>query len=81
MPEEKGTSVVGVATQTKAAEPKKITVSKESVYSAEELANAPQMFGTRKECVAAALKFYGKKEATVKEAQELIRKFLGKEVK
>ena len=46
MPEEKGTSVVGAATQTKATEPKKITVSKESVYSAEELANAPQMFGT-----------------------------------
>ncbi len=41
MPEEKGTSVVGVVTQAKATEPKKITVSKESVYSAEELANAP----------------------------------------
>lgn len=66
MPEEKGTSVVGAATQTKATEPKKITVSKESVYSAEELANAPQMFGTRKECVAAALNFYGKKRLLLK---------------
>ena len=44
----------------------------EPVYSAEELSNAASRFGTRKECVAAALKYYGK---------ELVSKFLSKEVK
>lgn len=53
----------------------------EPVYSAEELSNAADRFGTRKECVAAALKYYGKDRATVKEAKELINKFLSKEVK
>lgn len=53
----------------------------EPAYSAEELSNAADRFGTRKECVAAALKYYGKDRATVKEAKELINKFLSKEVK
>lgn len=51
------------------------------VYSAEELSDAAGRFGTHKECVAAALKYYGKDRATVKEAKELINKFLSKEVK
>lgn len=53
----------------------------ETVYTAEELSNASERFGTRKECVAAALKYYGKDKATLKEAKELVNKFLSKEVK
>ena len=53
----------------------------EPAYSAEELSNAADRFGTRKECVAAALKYYGKDRATVKEAKELVNKFMSKEVK
>ena len=52
----------------------------ETVYTAEELSNASERFGTRKECVA-ALKYYGKDKATLKEAKELVNKFLSKEVK
>ena len=47
----------------------------------EELSNAASRFGTRKECVAAALKYYGKDRATVKETKELVSKFMSKEVK
>lgn len=53
----------------------------ETVYTAEELSNASERFGTRKECVAAALEYYGKDKATLKEAKELVNKFLSKEVK
>ena len=81
MPEYKSASMKAVNTPKKENASKKSVSEGDTVYSAEELANAPQMFGTRKECVAAALKYYGKKEATVKEAQELVRKFLSKEVK
>lgn len=54
----------------------------ESVYSASELAaNAKQVFGTRQECVAAALKAAGKTECTIAEANEIVKRFLKKEVK
>ena len=54
----------------------------ESVYSASELAaNAKKVFGTRQECVAAALKAAGKTECTVTEAKEIVGKFLKREVK
>ncbi len=56
--------------------------SQESVYSASELAaNAKKVFGTRQECVAAALKVAGKTECTVTEAKEILGKFLKREVK
>lgn len=55
--------------------------TKESVYPARELVKAAHRFHTQEECVAAALSFYGKKEATMKEAEELVRKFLKREVK
>nr|WP_303038299.1 hypothetical protein [Enterocloster clostridioformis] len=56
--------------------------SRESVYSASELAaNAKKVFGTRQECVAAALKAAGKTECTVTEAKEIVGKFLKREVK
>ncbi len=56
--------------------------SQESVYSASELAaNAKKVFGTRQECVAAALKAAGKTECTVTEAKEIVGKFLKREVK
>lgn len=54
----------------------------ESVYTAEELAqNAKQIFGTRKECVAAALKVAKLNECTVSKAKEIVKEFLNKEVK
>ena len=56
--------------------------SQESVYSASELAaNAKKVFGTRQECVAAALRAAGKTECTVTEAKEIVEKFLKREVK
>ncbi len=72
------TKTSGANTSQKEKASKKNT---EPVYSAEELSNAAIRFGTRKECVAAALKYYGKDRATVKEAKELVSKFLSKEVK
>ena len=48
---------------------------------AEELAKAAHRFNTKEECVVAALKYFGKKEATIKETEELVKKFLQKEVK
>lgn len=56
--------------------------SQEYVYPASELAaNAKKVFGTRQECVAAALKAAGKTECTVTEAKEIVGKFLKREVK
>lgn len=54
----------------------------ESVYPASELAaNAKEVFGTRQECVAAALRAAGKSECTVSEAKETVEKFLKREVR
>lgn len=54
----------------------------ESVYPAGELAaNAKKVFGTRPECVAAALKAAGKTECTVMAAKEIVNKFLKREVR
>ena len=56
--------------------------AKEPVYSVSELAtNAKKIFGTRQECVLAALKTAGKSECTVSEAKENVETFLKKEVK
>ena len=64
------------------ASQKEQKASLESVYSASELAaNAKKVFGTRQECVAAALKAAGKTECTVTEAKEIVGKFLKREVK
>lgn len=55
---------------------------KESAYPVSELAaNAKKIFGTRQECVSAALRAAGKAECTVSEAKEIVEKFLKKEVK
>ena len=52
------------------------------VYSAGEFAaNARKIFGTRQECVVAALKAAGKSECTVSEAKQIVEKFLKREVK
>lgn len=54
----------------------------ESVYKIDELAaNAGRIFGTKPECVRAALNAAGKSESTVSEAAEIVKKFLKKEVK
>lgn len=51
-------------------------------YEAAELAeNAGILFGTRPECVRAALKDAGKTVVTAQEADEIIRKFLRREVR
>lgn len=55
---------------------------KESAYPVSELAaNAKKIFGTRQECVSAALRAAGKTECTVSEAKVIVEKFLKKEVK
>lgn len=54
----------------------------ESVYSVDELAaNAKEIFGTRQECVATALRSDEKKGYTVPEAKRILEKFLKREVK
>ena len=77
-------AVEGAGTQTEEtvqAEKKPKTV-KDAVYSANELAvNARKIFGTRQECVAAALRASGKTECTISEAKDIVEKFLKKEVK
>lgn len=58
--------------------------SSESVYTVQELMdNAETVFGagTKRECVAAAFRFAVKTQATREEAQEIVKKFLKKEVK
>ena len=64
--------------RTETREPKEREA--EAVYSFDELVGAAGRFHTKRECVAAALKKAGKKEATLKEAELLVRKFLNKEV-
>lgn len=55
---------------------------KESVYMVSELAAcSKELFGTRSECVTASMKEAGKERAAVKEAREIIQRFLSKEVK
>lgn len=54
----------------------------ESVYPVSELAaNAKKIFGTRPECVTAALKAAGKSECTIPKAKEIVDKFLKREVR
>lgn len=61
--------------------PKKEQKVRESVYTAGEFAaNARKIFGTRAECVVAALKAAGKSECTISEAKEIVQKFLKREV-
>ncbi len=43
--------------------------------------SARSLFGTRPECVVAALKAAGKQEYTMTEAKEIVKKFLKKEVR
>ena len=51
-------------------------------YRAGELAaNAKGLFGTRPECVEAALRAAGKQECTVAEADAAVKAFLRKEVR
>ncbi len=53
-----------------------------SVYSVNELAaNAKKVFGTRQECIMAALRAAGKTECTVAETKEIVEKFLKREVR
>lgn len=64
-------------------EPKnKLKAEKESVYSVSDLAaNAKKIFGTRQECVSAALRAVGKTGYTVSEAKVIVENFLKREVK
>lgn len=69
-------------TEQSVATPAPAKAPKESVYKVSELAaNAKTVFGTRPECVTAALKENGKEEYTVSEAKVAVQKFLKKEVK
>lgn len=68
--------------QEKAETRKSISEKKESSYSVKELAvNARKLFGTRPECVTAALTAAGKTESTVIEAKSIVENFLKREVK
>lgn len=59
-----------------------LKAKRESVYPVEDLAaNARKLFGTRQECVSAALRDAGKTECAVSEAKEIVEKFLKREVK
>lgn len=73
MSEKKSTVSSGRVVESKIAE-------KESVYPAEVLIKAANRFRTREECVEAALRFYGKEKATIKETDEMVKKFLKREV-
>ncbi len=54
----------------------------DSVYQISELAaNAGKLFGTRQECVTAALENAGKQEYSIAEAKKIVDKFLKKEVR
>lgn len=70
-------------TETKeAAERKMAAKAVEPVYSAREFAdNAKQLFGVRRECVAAALKSAGISSCTVSKAKEVVNIFMKKEVR
>lgn len=52
-----------------------------AMYSVAELSKAANRFGTKEECVIAALGYYGVENASIKDAQEIVKKFLNKEVK
>lgn len=55
---------------------------KEFSYPVSDLAaNAKKIFGTRPECVSAALRSAEKTECTVSEAKVIVEKFLKREVK
>ncbi len=58
------------------------TATEAPVYPVRELAAcAKELFGSRQECVIAALLAAGKEEYTVSEARELVGKFLGRSVR
>lgn len=64
-----------------AKETGKTAKAAESVYLVSELAaHAKNIFGTRQECVTAALKGAGKVEYTVSEAKKIVETFLKREV-
>lgn len=67
---------------TQQAPKKEQKALQESVYPVSELAaNAKKIFGTRPECVTAALKAAGKSECTILKAKEIVDKFLKREVR
>jgi len=78
----KNASAVGKQAEIEQIPKKKPRVAKESAYPVSDLAvNAKKIFGTRQECVLAALKAAGKTECTVSEAKGIVEKFLKREVK
>lgn len=56
-------------------------VKAESIYTAEELAESYEAFGTSRAIVVVALRKAGKNTATFSEAKNIIEKFKNKEVK
>jgi len=78
---EKNASAVGKQAEVGQTPKEKPKVAKESAYPVSDLAaNAKKIFGTRQECVLAALRAAGKTECTVSEAKAIVEKFLKKEV-
>lgn len=84
MAKETGKNAVVAEKQTEAGQESKNEPKAEikSAYPVSDLAaNAKKIFGTRQECVLAALRAAGKAEYTVPEAKIIVEKFLKKEVK
>lgn len=69
------------ATQEQAPKKGQKTLQEPAYPVGELAANAKKVFGTRQECVAAALKAAGKTEYTVTEAKGIVGEFLKREVK
>lgn len=69
------------ATQEQAPKKGQKTLQEPAYPAGELAANAKKVFGTRQECVAAALKAAGKTEYTVTEAKGIVGEFLKREVK
>lgn len=68
--------------QPKAEEKKPEAVkASESTYTVAELASAAKRWGTMPEVVVAALKSAGKKTATLKETEDIVKRFLSMKIR
>ena len=70
-----------MAVETTIKKPAAPAPVRESVYSADELADNYRAFKTTREIVVVALRKAGKQTATITEAKNIIEKFKNREVK
>lgn len=67
--------------QASKAETQPVQTKKESKYTVQEFASAPESVGSNADIVMAALLSDGKESYTISEAKEIVKKFKEKEVK